>query len=47
MHSRNAWKPLVLAVGIALALPAAAQSTREDDAPHFYGGGSVGRNESQ
>jgi len=46
MHSRNAWKPLVLAVGIALALPAAAQSTREDDAPHFYGGGSVGRNDN-
>jgi OOP family OmpA-OmpF porin len=46
MHSRNVWKPLALAVGIALALPAAAQSTREDDAPHFYAGGSVGRNDN-
>jgi len=46
MHSRNAWKPLALAVGIALALPAAAQSVREDDTPHVYGGGSVGRNDN-
>jgi OOP family OmpA-OmpF porin len=46
MHSRNAWKPLALAVGIALALPATAQSVREDDTPHVYGGGSVGRNDN-
>lgn len=45
MHPRNVWKPLALAAGLALALPATAQSVREDDAPHFYGGGSVGRND--
>ena len=39
-------KPLALAAGIALALPAAAQSAREDDTPHPYAGGSVGRNDN-
>lgn len=46
MHPRNAWKPLALIAGFALALPAAAQSVREDDAPHFYAGGTVGRNDN-
>ena len=48
MHPRNVWKPLALAVGVAIALPAAAQSARDDGAvPHFYAGGSVGRNDNE
>jgi OmpA-OmpF porin, OOP family len=47
MHSRNLWKPLVLAVGLVVSLPSVAQSVREDDTPHFYGGGSVGRNDNE
>ena len=39
-------KSLALAAGIALALPAAAQSAREDDTPHPYVGGSVLRNDN-
>jgi OOP family OmpA-OmpF porin len=46
MHVRNVMKPLALAVGLALALPVAAQSTR-DDAPHVYGGGSIGQNDNE
>ncbi|MEA3192389.1 MAG: OmpA-OmpF porin, family [Betaproteobacteria bacterium] len=45
MRCRKLWKTFALAAGFAVILPAAAQSTREDDAPHFYGGGSIGRND--
>jgi len=47
MHSRNAWKTLALATALAASLPALAQSARDDDTPHFYGGGSVGRNDNE
>lgn len=44
MHSRNFCKVLAVAAALAAALPAAAQS---EDTPHFYGGGSVGRNDNE
>src|SRR5262245_38748182 len=47
MHSRNFWKSLALVAGLVAALPAVAQSARDDDASHFYGGGSVGRNDNE
>jgi OOP family OmpA-OmpF porin len=46
MHPTQVWKPLALVAALAIALPAAAQSARDDDAPHMYGGGSVGRNDN-
>lgn len=45
MQHSKIWKTVALAAGLAIALPAAAQSAREDDAPHVYGGASVGRND--
>lgn len=44
MHPRNFCKMLALAATFASAWPAAAQS---EDTPHFYGGGSVGRNDNE
>lgn len=46
MHPRNVCKLLAL-VSALTALPAAAQYARDDDAPHAYGGGSVGRNDNE
>jgi len=43
MHPRNACKLLVVVAALA-ALPAVAQ---DDDTPHVYGGGSVGRNDNE
>lgn len=42
MQSRHVCKLLALVAALA-ALPAAAQ---DNDTPHFYGGGSVGRNDN-
>jgi OmpA-OmpF porin, OOP family len=42
MHPRNICKMLAFAAAFVIALPASAQS---DDAPHAYGGGSIGRND--
>jgi OOP family OmpA-OmpF porin len=46
MLAKDVLKPLAVAAGLALALPVAAQSAR-DDAPHFYAGGSVGQNDHE
>ena len=43
MHFKAA---VLFIVGLAVTLPAAAQSARDEDTPHFYGGGSVGRNDN-
>jgi OOP family OmpA-OmpF porin len=46
MYARNVCKLLALATALT-ALPAAAQSIRDDDTAHPYAGGSVGRNDNE
>ena len=42
MHGKKVFKALAVAAALAVALPVAAQG---DEAPGFYAGGGVGRNE--
>lgn len=47
MHHSKVWKGLALVAATVAAFPAAAQMTRDEHAPGFYAGGSVGRNDNE
>jgi OOP family OmpA-OmpF porin len=43
MNGSKLWKSLAIAAGVVMAAPVAAQAL--DDQPHFYAGGTFGRND--